>query len=109
MRATMASALALATGVAVLPLPAAAGRDACPRDARYRGRTIDLDVKDADLQDVFRLIATVGRVNIVVPDDVRGTVTLRLRRVPWDQVLCTVAAAKRLTVTVDGSVYLVRR
>lgn len=103
----LAIALAMAL-LAVVPAAAEAGRDACPRDARYRGRTIDLDVKDAGLQEVFRLIATVGGVNIVVPDDVRGTVTLQLRRVPWDQVLCTVAAVKRLTVTVDGTVYLVR-
>ena len=88
--------------------PAAADHDGCPAGARHRGATIDLDVRGADLQDVFRLLATAGRVNIVLADDVRGAVTLQLRRVPWDQVLCTVAAARNLSVTVDGNVYLVR-
>jgi type II secretory pathway component HofQ len=102
------SAAVLAAVLGAAPATAAAGRDACPADARYRGTAIDLDVRGADLHDVFRLIANVGRVNVVLADDVRGAVTLQLRRVPWDQVLCTVAAAKGLRVTVDGSVYLVR-
>lgn len=82
--------------------------DACARGTRWRGHPIDLDVKDAALPDVFRLLSDVGRVDVVVADDVAGAVTLRLRRVPWDQVLCTVAATKQLAVTREGRVYLVR-
>jgi len=47
------------------------------RGTKYRGATMDLDVKDADIKDVFRLLADVGKVNLVVPDDVSGRVTLR--------------------------------
>ncbi len=107
MRAAASLAAAVVLAIAG-PRSATAERDACPRDVRYRGAAIDLDVRAADLQDVFRLIANVGRVNVVLADDVRGAVTLQLKRVPWDQVLCTVARAKHLTVTVDGTVYLVR-
>jgi type II secretory pathway component HofQ len=90
--------------------PAAAGKNACPygNDVRYRGETVDLDLRGADVHDVFRLLARVGGVNVVVADEVRGTVTLQLRRVPWTQVFCTVAHSKRLEVTVDRGVYLVR-
>ena len=93
--------LALACG------QARADRDLCAKNTRFRGATIDLDLKAADLHDVFRLISDVGRVNIVVPDDVTGKVTLRLKRVPWDQVACTVAAVHRLAITVQGNVLLV--
>ncbi|HEU0032212.1 MAG TPA: hypothetical protein VFQ53_16370 [Kofleriaceae bacterium] len=93
--------------VLVVTTPAYADRDFCAPGTRYRGATIDLDVKQADVQEVFRLLSDVGRVNIVVPDDVRGKVTLRLRRVPWDQVACTVAAVQQLTITVNGNVLLV--
>jgi type IV pilus assembly protein PilQ len=82
-------------------------RDMCPQNARYRGAPIDLDVKYADVHDVFRLLGDVGRVNIVVPETVKAKVTLRLKRVPWDQVACTVAAAHRLAITVNGNVLLV--
>lgn len=87
----------------------ARGRDLCARGTRHHGAPIDLDVKGADLQEVFRLIADVGGVNIVVPGDVTGKATLRLRRVPWDAAACAVARAHQLTITADGNVLLVMR
>ena len=90
------------------PAPAAAEpRDACARGTRWRGHAIDLDLKGASLHDVFRLLSDVGRINVVVGDDVKGAVTLRLKRVPWDQALCTIARTRQLRVTADGNVYLV--
>ncbi len=71
---------------------------------RYRGARIDLDVKGADLHDVFRLIADVAKVNIVVAGDVSGTVTVKLKDVPWDQALDVIARAKGLGVERDGNV-----
>ena len=73
----------------------------------YRGRRIDLDVKNADLHNVFRMLSEVGGVNVVVADSVKGAVTLRLKRVPWDQVLYTVAAVKRLDVERRGNIFLI--
>jgi type II secretory pathway component GspD/PulD (secretin) len=84
-------------------------RALCGRDARHRGTAIDLDVKDADIHDVFRLIADAARVNLVIPDDVTGKVTLRLLRVPWDAVACAVAAVHHLAITIDGNILLVMR
>lgn len=84
-------------------------RDFCARGAVHRGAPIDLNVKGANIHDVFRLIADVGRVNIVLPDDVTGTVTLRLSRVAWDAAACAVAKLHRLTITVDGNILLVMR
>jgi len=89
--------------------PAVADHELCGRGAKHRGAPMDLDVKDADLKDVLRLLADVGKVNLVVPDDVSGRVTLRLRRVPWDQVACAVAAVHKLTITVQGSILMVAR
>lgn len=83
--------------------------DMCRRDGKYRGAPISLDVKAADIHDVMRLLADVGNVNIVVPDSVQAKVTLKLKRVPWDQVTCTIAAVHKLTVTVDGNVVLVTK
>jgi len=85
------------------------GRDLCARDARHHGAPIDLDVKGADLRDVFRLIADAGHTNLVLSDDVSGQVTLRLDRVAWDAVACAVAAAHHLTITVHDNILLVMR
>jgi type IV pilus assembly protein PilQ len=53
----------------------------------YRGKKISLDFKDADIQNVLRLIAEVSNKNIVISDAVKGKVTIRLLNVPWDMAL----------------------
>lgn len=69
----------------------------------FTGRRIDLDLKDADIHNVLRLIADVGRVNIVTADNVSGTVTIRMRNVPWDQALDIVLQAKSLGMVRQGN------
>lgn len=100
-------ALLLLVALSLSSTAAAEERNACPSGARFRGATIDLDVKDADIHDVFRLLAKVGKINIVVPDDVQGKVTLTLKKVPWDQVACTIVAVHKLRLEIDGNVMLV--
>jgi type IV pilus assembly protein PilQ len=76
-----------------------------PKQARrYTGRRIDLDLKDADIHNVLRLISDVGRVNIVTADNVDGTVTIRMRNVPWDLALDTVLQAKGLGLVRRGNI-----
>ncbi len=67
------------------------------------GRRIDLDLKDADIHDVLRLLADVGHVNVVTADNVSGSVTIRMRSVPWDQALDTVLQAKGLGMVRKGN------
>lgn len=74
---------------------------------RYTGRKIDLDLKDADVANVCRLLADVGNTNIVLGDGVQGRVTLTMHRVPWDQALDSVLRAKGLRAERDGNVILV--
>ncbi|MBI2998510.1 MAG: secretin and TonB N-terminal domain-containing protein [Deltaproteobacteria bacterium] len=62
---------------------AAAGEE----EKKYTGQRISLDFKDADIRNVFRLLAEVSGLNIVVTDDVVRKVTIRLVDVPWDQAL----------------------
>lgn len=62
----------------------------------FAGRRIDLDLKDADIHNVLRLLADVGQVNIVTADNVTGSVTIRMRNVPWDQALDIVLQSKAL-------------
>lgn len=69
----------------------------------YTGRRIDLDLKDADIHNILRLLADVGRVNIVAAEDVSGTVTIRIRNVPWDQALDVVLQAKGLGMVRTGN------
>jgi hypothetical protein len=85
-------------------------RELCGAGARHRGAAIDLDLKGAEIHDVFRLLADAGHVNIVVPDDVTGTVTLRLVRVAWDAAACAIAGVHHLRISVyDGDILVVTR
>jgi type IV pilus assembly protein PilQ len=113
MRTLLAASAILVASAALAPEARgedrAARRELCGRNVRHHGAPIDLNVKDADIHDVFRLIAHAARVNLVVPDDVTGKVTLRVVRVPWDALACAVAGVHRLTITVDGNILLVMR
>jgi len=68
--------------------PRAPGGQAVPTaEKKYTGQRISLDFKDADIKNVFRLLAEVSGLNIVVTGDVVKKVTVRLVDVPWDQAL----------------------
>jgi type IV pilus assembly protein PilQ len=69
----------------------------------FQGRRIDLDLKDADVHNVLRLLADVGQVNIITADNVSGTVTIRMRNVPWDQALDVVLQSKGLGMVRQGN------
>ncbi|HEY3490994.1 MAG TPA: type IV pilus secretin PilQ [Candidatus Deferrimicrobiaceae bacterium] len=71
---------------------------------KYRGQRISMDFKDADLQNVFRILAEVSNLNIVTTDDVKGKVTLRLVNVPWDQALDLVLQSKALGASMEGNI-----
>ena len=82
--------------------PAILGQQAQPGRG-FAGRRIDLDLKDADIHNVLRLLADVGRVNIVTADNVSGTVTIRMRNVPWDQALDVILQSKSLGLERRGN------
>ncbi len=71
--------------------------------SRYSGRRISLDLKDADIHNILRLLADVGHVNVVTADDVGGSVTIRMNDVPWDQALDVVLSAKGLGMVRTGN------
>ena len=72
-----------AEGVAATPAPLAT----LSEEKKYTGQRISLDFKDADIKNVFRLLADLSGLNLVVTGEVQKRVTLRLTDVPWDQAL----------------------
>lgn len=94
--------------VAPPPSPRARQSVRSPRQI-WRGRRIDLDVRNADLENLYRFLAEVGGINIVIAPDVSGQVTLKLRSVPWDQIAHVVARSHGLEIERDGRIWLVRK
>jgi len=70
----------------------------------YKGAKISLDFKDADIHNIFRLIAEVSNLNIITTDEVKGKVTIRLVNVPWDQALDVILTTKNLIKMEEGNV-----
>lgn len=63
---------------------------------KFTGKPITVQVKEAELSDVFRLIAEASGFNIIVGEDVKGKITLSLIDVPWDQALDVILHTKQL-------------
>jgi type IV pilus assembly protein PilQ len=76
---------------------------------KYTGRKINIDIKDADIHNVLRLLAKEGNINIVTSDTVTGTVTVHLKMVPWDQALDLVLRSKGLDMVQEGSIVRVAK
>jgi type IV pilus assembly protein PilQ len=94
--------------VTVAPAPAPALALAPARAlAPAHGRAIDLDVRSADIGEVCRFIADAAGVNIVLGDGVTGTVTVRLKHVPWDTALDAILRAKGYRAERDGNIVTV--
>ncbi|AEH44393.1 type IV pilus secretin PilQ [Thermodesulfatator indicus DSM 15286] len=74
---------------------------------QYTGKKISLDLQDADVRTVFRMLSEIGGVNIVLGEDIKGTITLKLKDVPWDQVLDIVLAKFGLgKAEINGILYI---
>ncbi len=75
---------------------------------KYNGRRISLEFSDADIRKIFQLIAEVSNLNILVSDDVTGTISLKLVNVPWDQALDVIMENKGLAMQRDGNIVQIR-
>ncbi len=71
---------------------------------QYVGEPISLSLKDADVKDVLRSFAKISGLNVVVQPGVRGTVTVELESVPWDQALDQILKINGLGYELDGNI-----
>jgi type IV pilus assembly protein PilQ len=72
------------------------------RSRRYRGRFVDLDFKDANIHNVIRLVAEVWGRNVVIPDDVKGSVSIKLTNVRVDRAFDVILKTKGLSWNYEG-------
>ena len=68
----------------------------------YSGRFVDLDFKDAELHNVIRLVAEVWGKNVVIPDDVKGSITIKLTNVRVDRAFDVILKSKSLDWVNEG-------
>jgi len=93
-------ATSAATTVAAQQTPASNA----PQAGHYTGEPISVNLKDVDLKDFFRLIHEISGLNVVLDPNVKGTLTIVLDEVPWDQALDIVLQNNNLDKQLTGNV-----
>ena len=73
----------------------------------YTGEKLSLNFQNIEVRAVLQLIADFTGLNMVASDTVGGTVTLRLKNVPWDQALDIILKSKGLGMRKNGNVIMV--
>ena len=71
---------------------------------QYTGEPFSFDFKDIDIKDLFRFIADISGLNVILDPSVHGSVTLKLTEVPWDQALDLITKNEGLGYTIEGNV-----
>jgi len=70
----------------------------------FSGEKLSLNFQNIEVRALLQVIADFTNFNVVTSDTVTGTVTLRLKDVPWDQALDIILQAKGLGVRKNGNV-----
>lgn len=70
----------------------------------YNGEKLSLNFQNIEIRSLLQVIADFTNFNIVTSDSVTGSLTLRLKDVPWDQALDIIMQAKNLGMRKNGTV-----
>ena len=73
----------------------------------YQGERLSLNFQNVDVRSLLQVIADFTNLNIITSDSVAGSITLRLKDVPWDQALDIILQSKGLDMRKNGNVILV--
>jgi type IV pilus assembly protein PilQ len=73
----------------------------------YTGEKLSLNFQDIEVRTVLQIIADFTGFNLVASDTVDGSITLRLKNVPWDQALDIVLKSQGLAKQQIGNVLMV--
>lgn len=70
----------------------------------FRGEKISFDFQNIEVRAALQAVADISGLNIIAADTVSGSLTLRLKEVPWDQALDVILQSKGLDMRKNGTV-----
>jgi type IV pilus assembly protein PilQ len=73
----------------------------------YKGEKLSLNFQNIEVRAVLQVIADFTGLNIITSDTVQGSLTLRLKDVPWDQALDIILQTKGLDMRKNGNIVLI--
>ena len=71
---------------------------------RFTGEKLSLNFQNVEVRSVLNVIADFTDLNIITSDSVGGSLTLRLKDVPWDQALQIILDTRGLDMRRNGNV-----
>lgn len=74
------------------------------QERQYVGEPISMSLKNADLVETLRSFAKISDLNFVIQPGVRGSVTVELKAVPWDQAMEQILKINGLGMDIDGTI-----
>ena len=84
--------------------PVTAEETAKAKKGRYVGEKLSLNFQNVEVRAVLNVIADFTDLNIITSDTVSGSLTLRLKDVPWDQALDIILQTRGLDSRRNGNV-----
>jgi type IV pilus assembly protein PilQ len=84
--------------------PAAVDHSRVSQRGRYTGEKLSLNFQNVEVRAVLNVIADFTDLNIITSDTVGGSITLRLKDVPWDQALDIILQTRGLDMRKTGNV-----
>ncbi len=84
--------------------PAATDASRTAQRGRYTGEKLSLNFQNVEVRAVLNVIADFTDLNIITSDTVGGSITLRLKDVPWDQALDIILQTRGLDMRKSGNV-----
>ncbi|KAA0949271.1 MULTISPECIES: type IV pilus secretin PilQ family protein [unclassified Pseudomonas] len=93
--------------VDLIHLPPPGGAPLSTERSAFSGDKLSLNFQNIEVRAVLQLIADFAGLNLVASDEVQGSITLRLKDVPWDQALDLVLQTKGLDKRLKDNVLLV--
>lgn len=93
--------------VEVFPLTAEEVKQAKLKKKVYTGKLISLNFQNIPVRSVLQLLAEFTGINMVVSDQVKDNITLRLNNTPWDQALDIILRTNKLDKRKTGNVILI--
>ena len=95
--------------LAALPTSTSAAPNEGSEQAARTEQRINLEVAGAAVRTVLQSLADFAKINLVLPSDIGGKVTLKLRDVQWRQALEAVVRSQGLGMEFRGNVLYVDR
>lgn len=77
-------------------------------DGQWKSFNVNLNFVDVDIRELAQAMTQVSGVNILVGDEVDGTVTVKINNVPWDKALDNILRIKGLSKSVDPGSNIIR-